>query len=265
MIGLAVCVACGGDVQEARAPIHPRASAEVATAEPTPVGNPPSTPTWPAALPDGAVLDDGPGFLERPARILVHGSVSRDQRVPLLVFLPPTNGTGEEFYGRVAGAIDLPGYVLLLPQGRPGRDDYLPRFGDFLDAYETRLVADVQRAIEQFPVDPERIFVSGFSLGGDLSWAMLMRQPTLFRGGLMVGSRCSVRPRGNTLATLRSRDARALFAIGRSDQRARVEGMQRSHQRIVDAGIPTELMRYPGQHVGPDEAGYRSLYAALLR
>ncbi len=266
-VGIALLIGwvagCGGDSQEARTPTHHSPSEPIL--HPTTMANPPASPSWPAALPEGAVLDDGPGFLERPARIQVHGTVARTERVPLLIFLPPTNGTGEEFYERVASVIELPGYVQLLPQGRPGRGDYLPHFREFLDAYEARLAADIERAIEQFPVDRERIFVSGFSLGGDLSWAMLMRRPDLFRGALMVGSRCSVRPRGDTLTTLRDRDGRALFAIATGDQRARVEGMQRSHQRIVDAGIPTQLMRYPGAHVGPDEAGYRALYAALLR
>ena len=92
-----------------------------------------------------------------------------------------------------------------------------------------------------------------------------MRHPDVFRGGLVMGSRCGHRTPRGTLETLRERDARVIFAIGDRDIRVRVDGMERAHTRVEEGQVTTSLTRFSGGHASPDEDVARALFTALLR
>lgn len=268
-----VLLGCGGGCGGAPVRETTRApGGRAATSNPAATSDPaeprvdptPRTEEGPPSLPPGAIVDHGPGYLTRPAEIRIHGQPDPGTRVPLIVFLPPTNGTGELHFERSERSIPLESYVMLLPQGQPRSSDYLPEFRAFVDAYDARVMEDLERAKRDFPVDPDRIFASGFSLGGDLTWALVMRHPDVFRGGLVMGSRCGHRTPRGALETLRERDGRVVFAIGDRDIRVRVDGMARAHTRVVEGHVTTSLTRFPGGHTSPDEKVARALFTSLL-
>jgi predicted esterase len=203
-------------------------------------------------------------YLREPAEIRVVGEVAEGETVPVVVFLPATGGTSEWLFDTTAHLMPIDAFVAVLPQGRPRRSDYLPRFGAFIDAFQERLLPDVERAITNFPGDRDAVHLMGFSLGGDLAWALLMRHPEVFVAGLMMGARCSHRVPRATIETLRARGGRTVFAMGESDSAVRVRGIERSYERMQDAQIPASLSRYPGAHRAPPEDIMRELLGALL-
>ncbi len=213
----------------------------------------------------GASAQTRAAYLDQPATVRIVGHPARGAQIPLLVVLPCTGGSAEMVYEALAPSIPLDTYAVLLPAGTPQSSDYLPGFSRYLGWYEARLLEDVRSALATHPIHAECVHLAGFSLGGDLAWALLVRQPATFRGALVIGSRCSAALRPAATETLKSRDARVAFAIGTSDDAARVSGLTRAHDRVRAAGIPTVLLRYEGGHQLPhDEAvlgrGFTQLY-----
>src|SRR6476620_8859109 len=121
------------------------------------------------ALPHGAAhAQERPAYLDQPASLRMVGKAGA-QPVPLVIVLPCTGGSAEEIYEQLRSELPLTNYAVLLPQGAPSAADYRPAFGTFLGWFEARLLADLQQARAHHPIDPDRVFLVGFSLGGDLA------------------------------------------------------------------------------------------------
>lgn len=206
-----------------------------------------------------------PAFFDQPSVIEQVGTIASGTRAPLLVLLSPTDSpSSESLPQQLERAIPLPGYLVMRTPGLPSRSDYLPRFGSFVGWMEERVLADLERALREHPVDPERVYLVGFSLGGDTAWALLARQPSRFRGALVMGSRSSARLRRSAGETLRARGARVAFVMGTSDHRVRQEGIRRAFAQARSAGIASELFELAGSHQIPDDATYLRAISFML-
>ncbi len=72
------------------------------------------------------------------------------------------------------------GLILVMPHGR--------RNTDFLGIGEVDTLRVIEEMRRYYAIDPERIFMTGCSMGGYGGWAIGLRQPDLFAGlGLMAG------------------------------------------------------------------------------
>ncbi len=121
-------------------------------------------------------------FLGEPAEFLAPSALQGGKRYPLIIFLPYTGGTASDFYRRHEGFLPFEETFIMLPKGRPSSADYLPNFRNFVKWYEERILADLTLALEKYPIDPERVVLAGFSLGGDLGRALSLRKPDVFQG-----------------------------------------------------------------------------------
>jgi len=198
-----------------------------------------------------AAADERFSSLREPSVTRTVGTPRDGERVPLVVVLPALGGTAEEMLARLAPAIPLPAYVALLPGGRPSSTDALTDFAGYLTALEARLRTDVERAKRELPVDADRIYLLGFSLGGDAAWALLGRLPDLVRGALVASSRASATLRAAALTTLRTRKARVAFTVGQRDDAGRVRGIEAARDTLERAQIPTDLFAFDGAHQLP--------------
>ncbi|NBF39418.1 MAG: hypothetical protein GVY14_03285, partial [Spirochaetes bacterium] len=97
-------------------------------------------------------------------------------------------------------------------------------------------IFELDSVLENYSADPDRIYLGGYSLGGDLSWALSVRNPELFAGAVIAGSRTSYPVDTATLETLRSRGFRGSFLIGNRDSPARYDGINRSRNAFADTG-----------------------------
>ncbi len=201
-----------------------------------------------------ASAQERPSFFDMPSELVAVGAMQDGVRYPLLVVLPPTNGTSRRIYEDIAAHVSTDSYFVLLTPGQPQRSDYLPRFGRYVDWAQERINADVNAALANSSVDPEQIFLVGFSLGGDTSWALLLRNAERYRGAFVMGSRSSARPRRSASEILRRRGARVFFAMGRSDEDARRRGIARAHERAEQASLTTRFVEFDGGHQLPPDS-----------
>lgn len=194
-------------------------------------------------------------YLDEEAEVLVPKNYNKGRSYPLLVWLPYTGGTAEYFFRKHKDYLPLDEVLVLLPQGAPASTDYLPNFIAYVGWYEERLLSDIARVREMYNVDGERIAIGGFSLGGDLSWALINRNPSLFSGAVMAGTRASYPSKKEDLKILKARNFTASFFIGSAEDPNRYSGINRAATLLKDAGIPTYYEEIPeGRHVsGPLE------------
>ena len=190
-------------------------------------------------------------YFDLAADIIPPAGYDTETEYPLLILLPYTTGTAEEFYKRYKSEIDPERYVILLPKGRPVRSDYLPDFMQYVDWYEERLLTEIDRARRMYPIDNDAIILAGYSLGGDLSWALTMKQPELFAGAIMAGTRCSYPPGRAGLETLEKNGFRAAFFTGRREDINRYDGMNAAKWTLENTGIAVQYTEVAGKHVPP--------------
>jgi len=194
-----------------------------------------------------------PYFDER-AEIILPENYNKSKEYPLLVFLPYTTGTSRDFLRGKQTLLADNEYIILLPAGRPQRDHYLPDFRSYIAWYEESLFRDINDYSTRYSIDRDKIVLAGFSLGGDLSWALAARNPGMFAGIVISGTRCSYPLTDEAAARMRERDFRVSFFIGQSELLARSEGMQRARDRIDDQNIEYRFESISGGHTsGPDE------------
>jgi predicted esterase len=155
-------------------------------------------------------------------------------------------------------------YLVLVTPGVPQASDYLPGFSHYLDWAEARILADIDRAIAERPVDPDRIYLAGFSLGGDVAWGLLTRHPERFRGAVVMGSRSAAAARSGTLATMHTRQMRLAFVIGARDEANRRRGIQHAYDVVHRASIESRILEFPGAHEMPPEELYAEALSFVL-
>ena len=165
----------------------------------------------------------------------------------------------------------------------PGDSGYLdPRWRDSLDRFNLALVSadnsgnevlsakrmalailglDVLR--RERPIDPERIYVSGFSGGGQVASTLAALYPDLFRGGLYI---CGADAwEDDYLTDLdRLRKNRFVFLTGTRDFSR--HSVRKVYRRYVEAGIDqsrlTVVPRMGHQH--PDASDFAAAMAYLI-
>lgn len=155
---------------------------------------------------------------------------------PVIVMLPASNGTAQAFLDSYV----VPDYaIVVLAAGRGTPDDY--RTGDnwtrTISRYEAQLLADLAAVQSQYQVDTARIVLAGFSMGGDLAWALALRNPGRVSGAIVMSSRASYRARPADMRELAARGARFMLLMGTAEDSARIAGAQAAGRALAAAGI----------------------------
>jgi predicted peptidase len=205
-----------------------------------------------------------PDYMDKPAQILTVGTPQPGKTYPLVVFLPFTNGDAKMFYQSVKDSVGLGTYVAVIPAGTVLSGHYLPDFSAFVGWFEQRLLKDIETAKKGFPVDPGKIYLQGYSLGGDLSWALSVRQKELFAGALVIGSRCSWPLGADTLDYMKKQGRRLVFLIGDQDNADRTAGMKAAADKLAAAGVKARYGSFSGAHVIPKAQDLKSACAFLF-
>ncbi|GAB6088687.1 dienelactone hydrolase family protein [Spirochaeta dissipatitropha] len=191
-------------------------------------------------------------YFDQPADIVLPSGYRQSGKYPLIVFLPYTTGTAgaqARSFGVVPG--EQSDYIVLLPKGTFYRDDYLPNFTQFVEWVDERLQQDLRYAMENYAVDVERMYLAGYSLGGDLSWALSQKNPGMFAGAVMAGTRASYPATQGTVRQLADSGYRAAFIIGSQETPERKQGIERAHETLTAAQIETMFRTYQGGHQIP--------------
>lgn len=154
---------------------------------------------------------------------------------PLVLVLHP--GGRAEYYGSsfmqsiVEPALRSWGAVIVAPDV-PDRSWATPRS-------EGALLALVEHVLDEHAIDPERVLVTGFSMGGRGAWYMAARHPELFTGAIvMAGS-----PGENEVASM----ATPLYLIHSPDDEVVPFGpAEEAYRVLAGRGHPVEMRVVPG-------------------
>lgn len=180
-----------------------------------------------------------------PRRVVLPASFDSARAYPVVVMFPASSGTSEslfESYQPPDGAI----VVLSAGQGSP--DDY--RTGDnwtrTIARYDEQLRADLAALARERRVDTTRVVLAGFSMGGDLAWALALRNPQLVRGAVVMSSRASYRARPADLRTLAANGARFFLTIGGAEDATRRAGALAAARLLDSLEVANRYREIPG-------------------
>lgn len=207
----------------------------------------------------GMLQDDG-------TRIVIPPGFTREHPWPAVVFLPATDGTAPDLYRYYAASHEAQGgYVAILPPGSSSAADYSSgeRFAETIDQWNERVLAILERHGDRFALDRNRTALAGFSLGGDLSWALSLASPQAFCGAVVMGSRCGYRTR-HSLDVLAFRGYRFALLRGSDEGSARIAGMDAARQLLDATGIANIYGTMPGEHVRAPPATFDNALRFVL-
>ena len=195
-----------------------------------------------------------PTALTNPSQIILPSDYSIDRRYPVLIFLPFTGGSATDLMNMYCSALgdysitNLPierrfesllksmfggsasekSFVLVLPPGKGSTADQSWKgFLACIERYEQRIKEDLQTLLRNSSIDTNRIVLAGYSLGGDLSWALSIRNPSLFQGAIVMGSRCGYFEK-NRLPMLTKKGFKYFLAMGAHETEHRLRGIKHS-------------------------------------
>jgi pimeloyl-ACP methyl ester carboxylesterase len=181
---------------------------------------------------------------------------------PVVVMLPFTSGDAQYMFNayakeansegetnseklgailRVFNAQSLEGnrsFVVLLPKGRGSRRDHSWQgFKACFERYEERIIKDLNKFGKTYNLDLSKVYLTGVSLGGDLSWALSQRHPEVFKGAMVMGSRCSYPPPDTAIEVMREKDYTFFMTMGMQEARDRLAGMRYARKILDSTGI----------------------------
>jgi len=169
-----------------------------------------------------------PAWLDQNAQLVYPTNYDARRSYPLIIWLPYTGGTAFESFSFHQNSLPSDEFLVLLPPGRPLREHYLPAFDRFVGWYEDMLLRTLGSLVNILNKEPSAVVVVGHSLGGDLAWALTVRNPHLFNGVVLSGTRASHRFSLQALETLRRANTKFYFFLGQREDRTRRQGMLRA-------------------------------------
>lgn len=150
-------------------------------------------------------------YLSRVGLGRLYAEPPQRQLAALLPYLfPDTGHAGREF-------------VVVLARGRGSADDYssAARWEGTIERYERQVLADLHWLASVRRVDTTRLVLAGLSMGGDLAWAITLRNPDIIHGAIVMASRASYRPGADAARALALRGGRFYLTMGDADDATR--------------------------------------------
>lgn len=164
------------------------------------------------------------------------------------------HGTGADEHNilGLGRALD-PQASLLSPRGmhlEAGMNRFFERYSDgtfneeSIDLAVTELAAFIAAAIEEYKIDVENIFATGFSNGANTASALMIRRPDLLTGAALFGSTV---PFAN-VAPVDLAGKRIWLANGDQDSYAPVDVSDRWVNQLREFGADVTWLRHLGGH-----------------
>jgi pimeloyl-ACP methyl ester carboxylesterase len=181
-------------------------------------------------------------------RVLLPEDYDDSRRYPVVVLLPASNGSAEALLRYYPAPPDV---IVLVAAGVGTPADYASgaSWSRTIERYERQLRADLAALRSARRVDTTRVVLAGFSMGGDLAWALALRNPRLVGGAVVMASRASYRGRPEDLRALARRGARFYFTMGEEEDRAREAGAKAAGRLLDGEGMAYVYRRIEGGHV----------------
>ncbi len=179
------------------------------------------------------------GLISQSYKVLLPPNYSSNNIYPLIYFLPGLGGNAEDFlkyyffeYGSLETSLQDAFYKVLSSNnssiGNQKKDfilvylDYKGNLNGGLDKQinylESALFTSLDKIKNEYSIDSNKTILTGFSLGGDLSFAICVRNSNIFDGAVIMSSRASYSIKNN-LNDLKTNKPYFYFTMGSNDER----------------------------------------------
>ncbi len=210
------------------------------------------------------ILMEVPAPVLATARVVLPDDVSPGQRYPLVVGLHGAGGSATGFAGVFLASGVSQSFVVCAPNGpyatvganRLGHLWYPPRATNAVsraewDISESYVLEMVKAAQQKYPVDPEQIYLVGFSQGGRLAYTLGLKHPEIFKGIVAIAT--WFEHEDITPAELRQAAGRLRILVSHSpdDEGVNWENGEATRKLLTDHGVAHEFIAYDGGHVLP--------------
>jgi len=182
---------------------------------------------------------------------------------PVLVMLPASNGTSDAMLRSYPNTDER---VVVLSAGLGTTDDYRTNeiWEQTIERYERQLRADLD-LLAASHVDTSRVILAGFSMGGDLAWALSVRNASRVKGAVVMGSRMSYRGPPGDAHDLLSRGLRISVVMGHDEDRTRMAGARAGVQLLESLHVPHTFTELPNlAHNRPPAEVFRQALSFVL-
>jgi len=179
--------------------------------------------------------------------------------VPLIIALHGYGGRAENFPKLWRRAAAKKSAIVVAPWGHSP----IYNGSSWTDLFEAETIVEltIDWVAERYPIDRQRIVLSGFSQGGYMSYAIAVRRPELFAGVIPMGS--GYVPSFDKPPQAGEHRPRYYFMIGVDDKS--VAQTKRAAADFEAAGYEVDLRVYPQSgHSFPAVGKNRELTKALL-
>ena len=177
---------------------------------------------------------------------------------PLVITLHGYGGRADNFPQLWRRAASKKGAIVAAPWGHSP----IYNGSSWTDLFEAETIVEltIEWVAERYPIDRQRIVLSGFSQGGRMSYAIAVRRPELFAGVIPMGA--GYMSSFNKPPQAGEHRPRYYFMVGVDDQSAK-----HNRQAVADfeaAGYEVDLRVYPKSgHSFPTVDKNRELFRAL--
>jgi len=187
----------------------------------------------------------------------------RSEKYPVLVALPYTGGSGADFirsylyntwpyndkgsfeWGKAFQYFinthfqeDKNRFIILVPPGIGStRDHDWSGFMACIERYEKRVTDNLVWLKKNYNADISRVVLSGYSLGGDLSWALALKYPERYYGAILMGTRIGYRNK-KSYDTLKKTGFRFYIGMGEFELEHRKKGNSLGRKILDQYKIP---------------------------
>ena len=143
---------------------------------------------------------------------------------PVVVLFPFTGGRASTLYNEAfafsfRGKQEVPYIVVILPDLVRATDYATGAAWSALIALFDATVQSLGASLREQQLQMSKLILAGYSVGGDLSWALLLRNPSLVGGAIIMASRSTYRGSAKDLKTLADDKAKVAFVCGTADER----------------------------------------------
>jgi predicted esterase len=187
-------------------------------------------------------------------RIVTTPSADAAKPYPLLLTMHGNNNDAKSTAPRYDAAAKAGWLVGTLQSAQIGFTDNTFVWNDIEDS-----LANVEKhraeLTAEYPVDAQRIVVSGFSMGGQIASLLAVQQPFAIKGLIGIGTYLGDKQEewAEQIATLAERGVRVYLLVGDKDDGC-YPGTLRLAEMLRAANVPCELKVYPGMgHVYPPD------------
>ncbi len=184
-------------------------------------------------------------------RLFIPSAEARKKALPLVVYLHGAGGIGDDNLKQISGGNATgthvwttpdaqrrhPTYVLApqLPQGAP----WGAPGSDALSSHAEALVQLIAALTREFLVDPDRVYLTGQSLGGQGTWDIISKRPDLFAAAVPL---CGD---GNPSRVAAARRLPIWVFHGAQDPLVPVTGSRDLVAALRAVGSPVKYTEYP--------------------